>query len=239
MKAAELRENAWRGFPAFLVGGGPSLKGFDFSKLISKVAAGYRCIVVNGAFLSVPNADIFFTEDWRFLELISGQLEEKKPTDAEAAAWRRFEGLKVVNCLDESYRERITNALLTENQVLIPKKTRTKRWSKVFDEGLSYSSNSMIGALNLADLLGANPLYVLGVDCKPVGKSTCNYHELYPRSFHTGDDQYRSFASDFTHWAAPNLKTSGKTVVNLNPDSGVTVWPRRSWEEHFDAAHVV
>lgn len=237
MKAEDLREGAWRGFPAFLVGGGPSLKTFDFSRLTAKIAAGYRCIVVNGSFLNVPNADVFFTEDWRFLELISGQLDEKKPTEAEATAWRRFEGLKVVNCLDESYRERILGA--APNAHLIPKKTKDKRWSKRFEDGLSYSSNSMIGAMNLADLLGANPLYVLGVDCLPVGKNTCNYHDLYPRSFHTGDDQYRSFASDFTHWAAPHLKASGKTVINLNPDSGVTVWPRRSWEEHFDAAHLV
>ena len=115
-----------------------------------------------------------------------------------------------------------------------------KYWSESIADGLSYSSNSMVGAINLAAILGADPIYLLGVDCGPVsGGRTANYHDDYVRvkvdagddCWTTGDHQYLSFASDFEHWVAPNCKTRGINVVNLNPASAIKCWPKKDWRE--------
>ena len=50
-------------------------------------------------------------------------------------------------------------------------------------------------ALNLADIMGADPIYLLGVDCNSVGKDQKNFHDEYELAGfdRAGDHQYESF----------------------------------------------
>ena len=57
-----LPDGSWSGRRCFIVGGGPSLKGFDFERL-----RGERVIAINKAFYDVPFADIVFAMDSPFL----------------------------------------------------------------------------------------------------------------------------------------------------------------------------
>lgn len=212
-------DGAWTGQPAYLVGGGPSLKNFDWRLLWDKP----NVIVVNAAMANLPEADMFFTEDIRFIERF------------HAEPWyRAFVGQKVFHALDPQYE---AQAFELDPGMCILRKhggdwTRNdKYWSKSFKDGLSYSSNSMIGAMNIADIMGAEPIYLLGVDCNPIGRENANFHSLYPNDWRSFDMQLESFKSDFQWWAAPNLRH--RKVVNLNPTSAVTVWERMSPEEHF------
>ncbi len=227
---------SWRGDHAILVGGGPSLKGFDFSKL-----SGHRTAVVNMAYYFAPDADLLFSEDFRFFKRANAIPEESddlKPELLEQLAdfkkaWARFTGKKVFSCLAKSFEQPALD--MDKDIIIIPRKRPDKFWSKSYDEGMCYASNSMIGLLNLVDLLGADPIYLLGVDCNHVGQKTVNFHEFYPNTaeWRTGDVQYDSFKSEFEVWAALHLRNSGKSVINLNPDSAVNCWPKKKWSDVF------
>mgnify|MGYP002682074433 CR=1 FL=1 len=82
---APIQDGAWKGQRCFIVGGGPSLKGFDFGRL-----RGERVIAINRAFEACPTADIMFAMDPRLYDWItSGQLG-----DEARARFDSFAGIK-------------------------------------------------------------------------------------------------------------------------------------------------
>ena len=205
--------------PYFLVGGGPSLKAFEWA-LLKNVP---HVICINMAYAYVPTAEAVFVEDLQFIQLA-----------AQRDDWKAFKGSKIFHALDPSFIEPALSA--DPDLFIIRRKRKDKFWGRSLEDGLSYSSNSMIGALNLADIMGADPIYLLGVDCNSVGKDQKNFHDEYELAGfdRAGDHQYESFKSDFENWTALHLRH--KRVVNLNPNSAVTCWPRRSWREEFKCA---
>ena len=205
-----LRDGLWEGLDAVLVGGGPSLKAFDWSVLKDRP----RVIVVNRAHVDVPTADILFSEDERFFRHFKDSVNA-------------FKGIKLFHALAPEFIAPCVEAV--PELTIIERKRQDKYWSRTLSDGLSYSSNSMIGALNLADILGAQTIYLLGVDCKIESSVVTNYHSDYPDGWQVNRHQMISFKSDFEHWAAPKLLH--RHVVNLNIDSAVDSWPKRDWRE--------
>ena len=210
-----LTDGQWKGKRCFVVGGGPSLKGFDF-----RVLKGDHVIVVNRAYIDVPFADVFFTEDLRFIEKYS------KRDD-----WKAFKGVKVIHSLDPTYTPMF---LKCDPDLFIIEKEEERCWSKSLHDGLSYNSNSGIGALNLADILGADPIFLLGFDCRGEGRYISNYHDDYPREWRTGGEQYRNFAADFKYWVAPHLRHR-RVVSVINPTfpSALEHWPTMTFQDRF------
>lgn len=211
-----LSDSQWKGQACAVLGGGPSLRNCDLRGLRN-----LRTICCNFAYELWPDADCIISEDVRFFQLA-----------AKKESWKAFKGEKILSCLEPSY-EPLARAAVPDIRI-IPRKRQDKFWAKSIDEGLSYSSNSMVPALNLADILGADPIYILGLDCQPVkrGEPT-NFHDHYRKAGFetTGNHQLESFKSDFTYWVAPNLRH--RKVLNLNVDSGIQCWPRVSPESVF------
>jgi len=75
-----IQDGEWAGEPCFIIGGGPSLKGFDFESLRGKG----RVIAINRAYEHVPFADVHFFMDNRYYKRVQGE-----------AAWQTFRGRKV------------------------------------------------------------------------------------------------------------------------------------------------
>ncbi len=215
-----MRDGAWAGEPAYLVGGGPSLRGFDWGILRDRK----HVLVINAAIFNVPTAEIFFTEDLRFIQRY-----------ATRDGWNEFQGIKVFAAPERNLGD---EALKADPSIVVIHRTRDdKYWSPSLREGLSRSSNSGIGALNLADILGADPIYLLGFDCrKRRPGEPANYHELYPQDWRMPLGQEDSYRSDFEHWAAMHLRH--RAVINLvDPDfpSAIRCWPmwhRDKWLMH-------
>jgi hypothetical protein len=174
--------------------------------------------VVNRAWKDVPWADAFFTEDLR-----SVQLWAKDP------AWKDFQGAKVYHALDPSFR---ASALAADPDLQIVARDisrRGKYWSRSLSEGMGMNASSGGGAINLAHILGGDPIHLLGFDCRSDTAMESNYHGDYEAAGfdRTGAQQYESFRSDFEHWVEPHVRD--RRVVNLvSPEfmSAVTCWPR-------------
>ena len=204
-------DGAWRGQRCFIVGGGPSLKAFDFGRL-----RGERVIAINKAFIDVPFADIMFAMDRPLLDLITtGKIDEDYRTKNPGGpardyrqAFASFWGVKL--WLD------LSNYSYPAGVYSIPS-AGDIGWTRSLREGLYHGQNSGYGALNLALVLGADPIYLLGYDCSTGPAGEKNYHNGYPSG--TNPDALNIFKRAFEEGAA--MLEGGHRIINLNSASAL------------------
>lgn len=203
---AALADGAWAGEPCFIIGGGPSLTGFDFERLRGKG----RVIAINRAYEFCNFADVLFYMDNRFY-----QLSHKDP--GRLALWHSFAGAKVfLNIMGRKYDD--TYSVRTIGRIGLSNSIKT---------GIYHGNNSGVGAINLAYALRADPIYLLGFDCKFRGKQS-HFHGGYGVSQHEGTT--RSFVRDFERLNRFLVRTRAR-VFNLSPDSALKIFPFKSVDE--------
>jgi hypothetical protein len=202
--ADRIPDGAWAGQRCFIIGGGPSLKGFDFERLRGQG----RIIAINKAFKDVPFADIMFAMDRPLLDdLSSGKLGEDYRQAFEA-----FEGAKLwLDLSGYSYPAGVYS---------VPSAGATG-WSKSLSQGLVHGNNSGYGAINLAMILGASPIYLLGYDCSrgPAGEK--HYHNGYLSG--SNPDAMNIFKREIE--AGAKLIEGRARIINLNPQSALSCFP--------------
>lgn len=197
-----LPDGAWKGRRCFIVGGGPSLRGFDFSQL-----KGELVIAVNRAFEKV-DAAVMISQDerlWGWIE--TGELgeESKKRFDA-------FKGLKVwLNLHGFPFPE----------DICILESTKKREMCFSCQDGLPSASNSGLNALCLAVCLGASPIYLLGFDMKGEKGKAAWWHDGYIGDKWHDESIYKSAMIPNFELFAPAIKAERFRVINLNPDSAL------------------
>jgi len=213
-----LPDGAWEGRPCVIVGGGPSLRGFDFSRL-----KGFRTIGINRAF-EFFDPTIIFSMDTRFLNFIYQGRYERIPDGAGAREkFHQSTSYKVWLC---TYTVKLPAEIFIV-RVFRNYKDGLRAFPMTSRAGIGHGNNSGYGALNLAVCLGANPIYLLGFDCKHSdGRS--HFHDGHPRK--QKEETAVKFAKFFEP-AAQACRQKKTTVINLNPDSGLEAFPKRSPEE--------
>ena len=211
-------EGGWAGQAAYIIGGGPSLCDFNWESLFPLK----NVIAINAAYQRVPYAAAMFTEDARVISRFGHHQDFKV-----------FKGLKILHLLDSGYGPEISPFL---EQLTIIRKTRTEKfWSRTWEDGLSVSSNSAVGAFNIASILGAKTIFCLGLDCRKDGDKA-NFHDAYPRSWAPGKAQLADYASDMENWVALHLKNAGIkvwNVINSRLPSAITVWPQVEFDDFY------
>lgn len=124
----------------YVVGGGPSLAGFDFERLRER-----RCIAVNASYLDLPWAEALVFSDQRFIDW-----NIKRPE------WSQFKGKKVT-----TWRRPPEGAVRLDGD---PYGSGLSHNPRVL-AGLSSGTK----ALNYAYHLGATRIFMLGFDMRPNG----------------------------------------------------------------------
>ena len=203
-----LPDNSWKGKPCYIIGGGPSLKGFDWNRLKGK-----RTIGINLAFQAIEPS-IIFSMDTRFLRWIeSGTYGEET-----RMKFYKVSSYRVWNC---TYV-----ASLPKDIFIIPVFKNYNAGLQAFTfslkDGIGHGNNSGYGALNLAVCLGANPIFLLGIDCKHQNGKT-HWHKGHPAP--QKEATVLKFITFFER-AAPVIKHKGFRVINLNPDSGLNCFEK-------------
>lgn len=132
---------AWRGQPAFILGGGPSLRGFDVNRLRGRG----RVIAVNDAGLVLaPWADVLFYADRRWL-------------DWNHADLALFRGRYIIS-RRRPHLPILQDVLTIGYAPSVPLSRDPERVGGYCGGG---------NALNLAYLFGADPIVLLGFDMRP------------------------------------------------------------------------
>lgn len=118
-------------------------------------------------------------------------------------------------------------------------KVRVLRHAKKGERGLSFDpttlnigeGNSGFQALNLATLLGASRVVLLGYDMGHSGKGRRHWHGDHPSGMNNPEE------SNFTRWrtgfaeAVPDLKKAGVEVVNCSRQTTLECFPRATLED--------
>jgi len=207
-----LPDDSWKGKPCFIIGGGPSLEGFDWSRLKGK-----RTIGINRAFERFEPT-IIFSMDTRFL----AWLERGEYGPEMKKRLIRSSAYKVWQC---TYTAQLP-AFIYIIKVHKDYYTGCRAFTESLKIGIGHGDNSGYGALNVACCLGANPIYLLGYDLKHEnGKS--HWHEGHPAK--QKEEAIEKWIGHFG-WAAPLIKSRGFRVINLNPNSALECFEKRKME---------
>ncbi len=198
----------WKDEPCYIIGGGPSLEGFDWNLLQDKKVIGCNVAFYIGADL-VP---ISVFGDATFIK------QHRAGLDKYAAS-----GGQVITCARRVDR-------FTPPEYLKITKRQVKGLMK---DGLGWNANTGALAVNLALLFGANPIYLLGYDMRLSKEGKKNYHNCYndtPKS-----KAYNRFLRGMAQ-VARDLKRvfPGRRVINLEDNtSSLEVVPKESLKDHF------
>jgi hypothetical protein len=100
---------------------------------------------------------------------------------------------------------------------------RDNPWTSSLSAGLFRGNNSGLLALHLAEVLCADPIFLLGFDMRGADGRSAQWHEAYPDQWSQDENVYQRFIESFSTHAVPNVKA---TVYNCCPDSAMQFWPR-------------
>lgn len=143
-------EPLWKGQTVYLIGGGPSLKGFNWNRLKGK-----KTIAINKALKFYPNADAVYWTDGRVFSWLKDEI-------------RDFKGLKFTIRYNKNHYKDVK--LL---------KRGSKFGLSTARDTISHGNNSGYAAINLAIHLGAKRIILLGYDMGNDGKNS-HFHDGYP-----------------------------------------------------------
>lgn len=195
----------WNDRPVALVGGGPSLTGFNLDRLRDR----YRVVAINGSIFDIPWADAGFSLDrlamrmwWERLRASSVPLWFAVPD----CFLRNFNGLPAPSM---RFVRRMPGSSFSDSP-----------W------WISCGGTSGYGALQLAALKGARSITLFGFDYGASPSGAWHHNE---RHYHFAPvqipDKWTRFASAFNA-AAPVLAGAGVKVLNASLNSTISVFPK-------------
>ena len=202
----------------YIVAGGSSLRGFDFSSLDNK-----DTIVVNKSILDVPHPTYFITVDFTFLRKLGVHKLESKDTTKVFIACLHFPYIEEKDGRIVDTRFNLVYDLSDFDVIIKSRKVVGIGYQfKDFRNGL----NSGFCALQLAVILGYTKIYLLGVDlCFNVDNGLSNksthYHGGYGEnitSFNKKLSIYYDYFADGIHELKCNPYINVE-VISLSPIS--------------------
>lgn len=170
----------------YIIGGGESLKTFDWAKLQNK-----DVIAVNKAVLNWPLSKYFITMDYTFLKKIKNRLSDISKCTKIFIANFTFDFMKEENGQIKDSRYNLVYDL-KEFDVII--KSRERGYFGTEFNTFSNGQNSAYCALQLAIILGYKNIYLVGLDFQ--FKETTHYHDGYNHNekvFRTKLDEYYNY----------------------------------------------
>lgn len=195
----------WPGELVVIAASGPSLTQAQVDAVRGKA----RLIVINTTYRMAPWADLLYACDGKWWEVEKGAPE--------------FEGLRV--------RQQFVDADVDVGSVPIWHEIAVV--NGVNERGLSfdpskihYGSHSGFQALNLAVLLGASRILLIGYDMKLGAGRKRHWHGDHPptlKQTHAG--AYSQWCAQYAATVAP-LKARGIEVTNCTPDSALNCFPK-------------
>jgi len=190
---------SWRDKPVVLVACGPSLRGFDFNRLLEFDA---WLVGVNESIFHLPRCDAGVSVDRPFVDNRFDRLQEKISG-----------GMEMIIST--------TGVRCPAGATFIPRRLTSKLSDK--PEELITCGTSGYGALNVAYLKRAKKVLLLGYDYSADG---AHYFEDYEWHHPPRRADCWSFWAGFYISALPQLKLAGIEVFNASPKSIITAFQR-------------
>jgi hypothetical protein len=205
-----LPSGCWTGQTCFILGGGPSLEGFDYRWL-----DGQKVIGINKTFMVYPST-VNYSMDYNFFDLVQYTIDTRSKDFPLHEAWLAYKGIKVF--LHHAEKDRFIQGTYYVDEI------KQKSISFDLDRGIYPGNNSGAGALMLAVALGCKRIGLLGYDLKVKGKKT-HWHEGYGYQLKEVEKHLKDFQGCIDE-LGPQILQLGIRVVNLSPDSALQSFPQ-------------
>jgi len=193
----------WPGGDAYVIGGGASLTGFRWQRL-----QGRNTIGCNSAFkLGAQICSLCFFSDEEFFNRYEDELAA-------------YAGRVVTHCESISFAH--------------PWVLRApRRYAGLHKDGIGFGGNSGCSAINLALLLGARRVFLLGFDCQRNPSTGRTHWHDDPVGGSSGTpDLYQKFIEGFQDVARSLQQVfPGTKVYNCSPTSVLTCFPKANLDE--------
>lgn len=186
----------WRGSDVFIIGGGPSLQSFDWRKLRGKHTIG-----CNAAFrLGKDTCRLCFFSDGHWFYRMEQELSF-------------FEG-RLVTHSPEISSDHPWISVVARKEIGLHK------------DAVGFGGNSGCSAINLALLMGAQRVFLLGFDMRLGSSGRMNWHNVSVEP--SNPDVFPKFQEGFEA-IARDLPTvfPGCSIVNLTDSSELSVFPKQ------------
>jgi len=204
----------WDREACYIIGGGPSLKTFNWKNLSGRNVIGCNASFYMGADL-IP---IMIFGDGAFLQ------QHKEGLDNYSN-----QGGRVYTCATR------TDRFGTPDYLKIVK--RKVKGLGIKDE-LGWNSNTGSAAINLALLFGCQTIYLLGYDMQLSEQGEKNFHDAY--SDRANPRSYDRFLKGFQDLKFDKQKHfPDQEIINLEDGtSALNIFPKQSLENHFEKVAV-
>ena len=196
----------------YIVGGGASLKGFDFEVLKDK-----DTIAINKAVLDVPNANYFITMDYTFLKKLRDGINKVVSLDNTTKVFvLNFAGnsLKYLGGLVKDVKKNIVYDLRHFDLTI-----KSKKQKGLGDDFINFchGNNSGYCAFQLAILLGYKKINLLGIDLN-ITNNYSHYHNLYPQNNERFENKLEEY---YQNWKI-GLEEAKKRKIKVTSNSKIS-----------------
>ena len=191
----------------FIVGGGSSLKGFDFSKLDNDFT-----IAVNHSVIYYPKADACIFLDANFLD---------KNNNEARTFLKSYKGM--IFCSFRTHYHK-------DNLNAIPFYVNNDRVQAKFNRGLWGARLTGMVAISLAIAMGADPIYLLGYD---LNRNAANLHfyDSDNQVRYGNDKGYRGERIATSIKMFKNFDYYKERIINLNPNTCIPYFKTQKIED--------
>jgi len=202
-------ESKWEGEDVFVIGGGNSLKGFDWNLLENECTIG-----CNSAFtLGEKVCKICIFGDYKWFNKFKSEIQS-------------YKGILFTN--SSQLRNTRLNWLWT-----MPRKGKGLGATT-----LGWNSNTGAAAINLALILGAQRIFLLGFDMHLSKEGKSNWHNKL-----IGKQKavvYKKFIKAFTK-VSIDLKNvfPGRDIINITDDSDLDIFPKVGCKEFWEGRRTI
>lgn len=194
----KLTTGCWHGRSCIVIGGGPSLRGFNFERLKGRLTIGTNRV------FEFYSPDVLLAIDARFYQWVLNGVYGREAIKK----FNNYKGTKVGIRICQDHIPGVQEIKsLGVSGPIIP-----------IEQGIYHGNNSGYSAVALALALGADPVYVMGIDLCYDGKQT-HFHDGHPEK----TPEKELFSKCIQPFINLSLTAEGKRVkfINLN-------WPGKS-----------
>jgi len=199
----------WQGETVFIIGGGPSLRGFDWAPLRHRAVIG-----CNDAYTLGEWVDVVYFGDAVWYQ---GYCQFR----GHRGALQNFPGL-LVSCATEEFADLGTRVKWLRRESA-PGSLSSDSWK------VNWYSSTGASAIHLAMIFGATQIVLLGFDMKSGKSGESNWHvNLKDPKFTEG--KFKKFQGGFDRLEAHLDEIVGVQVLNAGPDSALDNFPHVNLE---------
>jgi hypothetical protein len=191
----------WAGETAFLLGGGPSLCGFDAGVLRGRG----RVIAINNSYLLCPGAEVLYFCDRSW--------------------WLAHQA-----AIAEVFPGRILTTAAVEDARVLRLRNTGHSGLETSADGVRHGCNSGYQAINVAYHFGAARIVLLGYDLRVNGRTHWHAGHAGVTAEMIAHNLKVNMLPRFPSLVAP-LAAVGVEVINATPDSALKCWPYRPLAE--------